>query len=291
MNQHFLLAFTAMTAFALNSLFCRFALGSELIDPAGFTFIRLVSGSATLMILSYLLSKRRKNQASDTVTRSQSMSLGLSLFGYALLFSYAYITLDAGTGALILFGTVQLTLIAYHQVSGHHISKPEWLGVVIAITGFASLLLPSASQPSIIGTSLMILSGICWSLFTVLGTKVTSPILATKHGFLVASGFMTVYFGGNLLIHTESVQFSTSGILYATLSGSVASAVGYFLWYSLLPKIDVLDASLLQLTVPVIAIFLGWLFIDETMSAMSILSTCLILGGIGLVSWFKLQRI
>ncbi|MCF4172246.1 DMT family transporter [Vibrio sp. McD22-P3] len=101
---------------------------------------------------------------------------------------------------------------------------------------------------------------------------------------------MVLYFILSLFVSSESILFNASGALYAVLSGSLASAVGYFLWYSLLPKIDVLDASLLQLTVPVIAMALGWLFIGETVSAMSLLSTFLILGGIGLVSWFKLQR-
>ncbi|EDL54624.1 putative transmembrane protein [Vibrio mediterranei AK1] len=290
MNKNFSLALTAMTAFALNSLFCRFALGTEVIDPVGFTLIRLVSGAVTLVALSYLLDDQRQNQSSLKLSQCQSLSLGLSLFGYALLFSFAYITLDTGTGALILFGTVQLALIAYHRISGHEISKLEMVGIAIALTGFASLLLPSASQPSVVGTVLMVLSGVCWSIFTILGKRVPSPILATKQGFLVASGFMILYFILSLFVSSESILFNASGALYAVLSGSLASAVGYFLWYSLLPKIDVLDASLLQLTVPVIAMVLGWLFIGETVSAMSLLSTFLILGGIGLVSWFKLQR-
>lgn len=290
MNKDLPLALAAMTAFALNSLFCRFALERASIDPVSFTLVRLISGALTLLILASILSNPRTANAAAKFGFGLSIRLGASLFGYALLFSLAYISLDTGTGALILFGTVQLTLIAYHRLSGNQISPPEWLGIAIALAGFVLLLLPSASQPSLLGSVLMMLSGLCWGIFTLLGKQVTSPIFATRQGFVVASLLVLPVFIINWRVEVVATVFTTQGLIYALLSGSLASAIGYFLWYSLLPKIDVLEASLLQLTVPIIAMILGWFIIGETMTFLSLSAAALILGGIALVSWFKLQR-
>ncbi|MGR5177088.1 DMT family transporter [Vibrio mediterranei] len=290
MNKDLSLALAAMTAFALNSLFCRFALERASIDPVSFTLVRLISGALTLLILASILSNPRNANAAAKFGFGLSIRLGASLFGYALLFSLAYISLDTGTGALILFGTVQLTLIAYHRLSGNQISPAEWLGIAIALAGFVLLLLPSASQPSLLGSVLMMLSGLCWAIFTLLGKQVTSPIFATRQGFVVASLLVLPVFIINWRVEVVATVFTTQGLIYALLSGSLASAIGYFLWYSLLPKIDVLEASLLQLTVPIIAMILGWFIIGETMTFLSLSAAALILGGIALVSWFKLQR-
>ncbi|MGR5220705.1 DMT family transporter [Vibrio parahaemolyticus] len=290
MNKDLSLALAAMTAFALNSLFCRFALERASIDPVSFTLVRLISGALTLLILASILCNPRNANAAAKFGFGLSIRLGASLFGYALLFSLAYISLDTGTGALILFGTVQLTLIAYHRLSGNQISPAEWLGIAIALAGFVLLLLPSASQPSLLGSVLMMLSGLCWAIFTLLGKQVTSPIFATRQGFVVASLLVLPVFIINWRVEVVATVFTTQGLIYALLSGSLASAIGYFLWYSLLPKIDVLEASLLQLTVPIIAMILGWFIIGETMTFLSLSAAALILGGIALVSWFKLQR-
>ncbi|GMQ49299.1 DMT family transporter [Vibrio sp. 10N] len=288
MNSTVTLSFAAMTAFAFNSLLCRLALGSDAIDPVSFTSIRLVSGAATLIVLSTLIARRQIPQTlSASIPLKQSLALGATLFGYALLFSLAYITLDTGTGALILFGTVQFALIIHHRLTGHTLTPLEMLGMFVAVGGFILLLLPGAAQPSWLGASLMLASGLCWSGFTLLGKQVSSPILATKQGFIVASVMVLALAIFSQVLFTSPSTFSVSGILYALLSGVIASGLGYYLWYRLLPSIDVLQASLMQLSVPAIAMFLGWGLLAEAPSYLSLLATALILSGIALTTWAK----
>ncbi|WP_394150009.1 DMT family transporter [Vibrio maritimus] len=287
MNNTLTLSFAAMTAFAFNSLLCRLALGTSAIDPLSFTSIRLVSGAATLVCLGLIL---KKQQGDSSPSLKMSLALGVTLFGYALSFSLAYITLDTGTGALILFGTVQFALILHHRFSGHKLSFVEMIGIAVALGGFVLLMLPSASQPSILGALLMMVSGLCWSGFTLLGKKVASPITATRQGFVVASILVIVAVLVHSLTASTTSYLTLSGSLYALLSGIVASALGYYLWYRLLPKIDVLEASLMQLTVPAIALLLGWLFLAETPSLLALIATLFILSGIALTSWAKARK-
>ncbi|GAL22786.1 metabolite transporter (DMT) superfamily [Vibrio maritimus] len=223
MNNTLTLSFAAMTAFAFNSLLCRLALGTSAIDPLSFTSIRLVSGAATLVCLSLIL---KKQQGDSSPSLKMPLALGVTLFGYALSFSLAYITLDTGTGALILFGTVQFALILHHRFSGHKLSFVEMIGIAVALGGFVLLMLPSASQPSILGALLMMVSGLCWSGFTLLGKKVASPITATRQGFVVASILVIVAVLVHSLTASTTSYLTLSGSLYALLSGVVASALG-----------------------------------------------------------------
>jgi drug/metabolite transporter (DMT)-like permease len=290
MNSTVTLSFGAMMAFAFNSLLCRLALGSSAIDPVSFTSIRLISGAATLIVLSTLIARRQGTKAKTpnaSIPLKQSIVLGATLFGYALLFSLAYITLDTGTGALILFGTVQFALVIHHRLTGHTLTPLEMVGMFVAVGGFILLLLPGAAQPSWLGASLMVASGLCWSGFTLLGKQVNSPVIATKQGFIVASVMVFAFAILSQVLFALPSTFTASGILYALLSGVIASGLGYYLWYRLLPTIDVLQASLMQLSVPAIAMFLGWGLLAETPSHLSLLATVLILAGIAVATWAK----
>lgn len=290
MNSTLALSFAAMTAFAFNSLLCRLALGSGAIDPVSFTSIRLVSGAATLIVLSTLIARwqgTRSQTPNASIPLKQSIALGATLFGYALLFSLAYISLDTGTGALILFGTVQFALVIHHRLTGNKLTSLEVLGMAVAVGGFILLLTPGAAQPSLLGTGLMVASGLCWSGFTLLGKQVSSPILATKQGFIVASVMVSAVAVLSQALFDSPSMLTSSGVLHALLSGVIASGLGYYLWYRLLPNIDVLQASLMQLSVPAIALFLGWGLLAETPSLLSLLATVLILAGIALTTWAK----
>ncbi|MFA0439882.1 hypothetical protein BCU70_01225 [Vibrio sp. 10N.286.49.C2] len=287
MTSNYLLATTTMTAFALNSLFARYALGYQAIDPMSFTLLRLLSGAVTLVLLYAVFFKQGSAHKKETLTRKHSASLGASLFSYALLFSLAYHQLDTGTGALILFGTVQLALIAYHRLSGHAINRLEWVGISVSLVGFVVLLQPSSHQPDIGAAILMGLSGLSWAIFTLLGKHASVPIVATKQGFMYGATMMVLVYLIVAMVSIDSFYLSKTGVGFALLSGVGASAIGYYLWYQLLPKIDLLQASLLQLTVPVIALALGIIFIDEQFSLYSCIATLFILSGIALVSFSK----
>ncbi|CAH0530094.1 DMT family transporter [Vibrio hippocampi] len=282
-QSHALYALMAMTAFALNSLFCRLALGAELIDPMNFTTLRLMSGGVALMVVQHTLPVQQTKKI-DVKTRGL---LGLTLFGYALCFSLAYISLETGTGALLLFGTVQLSLIALHRFQGNRIRGLERLGILLSISGFVALMLPSASRPDLTGAALMIISGICWSGFTLLGKTTDSAIQATKTGFSVATMMMLVALVLYHSFYQPEVLLTIDGVMLALASGVLASALGYALWYRILPKISLLQASLMQLSVPVIALALGVIFVAEHVSAGAMISTGLILAGIGVVNWSK----
>ncbi|MCL9774171.1 DMT family transporter [Vibrio methylphosphonaticus] len=295
MNSNYLLAITTMTAFALNSLFARFALGFQAIDPMSYTLIRLLSGALALILLALLSFRSTRDSASPSLGFLPSCTLGASLLGYAILFSLAYDRLDTGVGALILFGTVQLTLIGYHRLSGHAISKMEMLGIGLSLVGFVTLMQPSQQQPDFSAAFLMSLAGISWAIFTILGKQSKHALIATKQGFIFGAGMMTVLYLGyalylnDAIVTTTSLYLTPQGVGLALLSGIGASAIGYYLWYLLLPKIDLLQASLLQLTVPVIALALGMVFIGEQITVYSCIATLLILGGIALASFSKVR--
>lgn len=268
-----LLTVLALTAFAANSVFCRMALGGQTIDAAGFTIIRLVSGALTLGLI--LLFVRRGN-----VTASRgSWSAGLMLFAYAVAFSYAYITLDTGTGALILFGSVQITMIAISLFRGNRLHLSEWTGVSVAFGGFIYLVLPGVSAPSASGFALMTLSGIAWGIYTLIGRGSASPLSDTTYNFL-----RTLPLAAALMLITMSqIELSGPGVVLAMLSGAIASGMGYSIWYLALPALSATQAAVVQLSVPVIAALGGVLFMAETVSSRLMISSVFILGGILLV--------
>ena len=278
----FLLTAIAMLAFAANSLLCRLALAAGLIDAGSFTLIRLLSGAVTLIAIMLL----RGNWRSQIPTTRFSLFAGVALFGYAALFSFAYVKLAAGTGALLLFGAVQLTLLALYWWQGQRFKRLELIGIAVSLLGFAWLMLPSATRPDVWSAFLMVLSGICWAGFTALGKQAPTPSSGITWGFITASIF------GLLLspLLLESIHVTLQGVMLAVASGAIASGCGYVLWYQVMQKLTLLQAAVSQLSVPAIALALGAALLSEPLTTHSIITSAIILGGIALVFLSRSQK-
>ncbi|MBR9874630.1 MAG: DMT family transporter [Vibrionaceae bacterium] len=277
----FLLTVVVMFAFAANSLLIRAALVDGLSDAGSFTLIRLISGSVTLVFFLLITGTWH----SEKPTSRFKVLAGVTLFGYAVLISYAYLNMNAGTGALLLFGAVQLTLLTLHWWQGERFRTLEVIGIAVSILGFAWLMLPSATRPDVWSTLLMVISGVCWALFTALGKHAPSPSSGIAWGFIAASGI-------SLLVSPfllSSVSLSIEGISLAITSGVLASGIGYLLWYHVMQKLTLLQAAISQLSVPVIALVLGYLLLNESLSLHSIVTSAIILGGITLVFLSRAQ--
>ena len=271
-------AITSITliAFAANSLLCRMALGGNLIDPVSFTTIRLVSGALILIPISQgsrWLSESRCKQA----TRG-SWGAAFSLFSYAAAFSLAYLSLDAGMGALILFGAVQVTMIVAALRSGESLGPAQWAGSAAAIAGLIYLVSPGISAPDPVGAILMAIAGIAWGVYSVRGKGVASPVLMTAGNFLRAAPMALV---ASLLAYSRA-HFEPTGILLALVSGTVTSGLGYVFWYRALRGLTTAQASILQLLVPVLASFGGAVMLSEEVSMRLVAASLLILGGVAL---------
>jgi len=267
-----LLTTLAMIAFASNSLLNRLALGRNTIDPTSYTTLRLVSGA---VLLSVVASLRRKKESS--VLRGSWISAAL-LFLYAIAFSFAYLSLSTGTGALILFGSVQVTMIVVALRSGEHPHMLEWVGLALALSGQVYLVFPSLTAPSAIGSALMMVAGISWGFYTIRGRGSQNPLEDTTGNFVYAVPMILIL----LLFSLKDISISSYGILYATLSGALASGVGYVIWYSALRGLSTTRAAMVQLSVPVIAAWSGVIFLAEIMSVRLLVAGVLILGGIAL---------
>lgn len=263
----------ALIAFAANSVLCRLALGEETIDAASFTVIRLLSGA---LVLLAILAFSNDKEASAS---KGSWSASLMLFVYAVAFSFAYISLDTGTGALILFGSVQITMILLSLVSGNRLHLSEWVGVIIAFTGFVYLVLPEVTSPSVMGFLLMIAAGIAWGMYTLKGRGSDHPLKDTAYNFLRTIPLVIIL----LVITIQDAHYSAAGVLLAVLSGGIASGIGYTIWYIALGGLSTTQAAVVQLSVPVIAAFGGVLFVSEAITARLTLSASMVLGGILLV--------
>ncbi len=263
----------ALIAFAANSVLCRLALGEETIDAASFTVIRLLSGALVLLaILAF------SNDKEASASRG-SWSASLMLFVYAVAFSFAYVSLDTGTGALILFGSVQITMILLSLVSGNRLHLSEWVGVIIAFIGFVYLILPEVTSPSVMGFLLMIAAGIAWGMYTLKGRGSDHPLKDTAYNFLRTIPLVIIL----LVITIQDAHYSAAGVLLAVLSGGIASGIGYTIWYIALGGLSTTQAAVVQLSVPAIAAFGGVLFVSEAITARLTLSASMILGGILLV--------
>ena len=263
----------ALIAFAANSVLCRLALGGEAIDAAGFTCIRLLSGA--IVLLCILKWGGNKNRSST----KGSWSAAFMLFLYAVTFSFAYLTLNTGTGALILFGSVQITMILRSHLSGTRLLLMEWVGVVVAFSGIVYLVLPGVTAPSLTGFSLMTLAGIARGLYSLKGRGSTNPLSDTSDNFLRSIPFVIVL--GLFFFHDAHI--TRQGIILAAISGSITSGIGYTLWYVALRGLSATQAAVVQLSVPVIAGFGGVVFVSEQISLRLTLSALLTLGGILMV--------
>ncbi len=263
----------ALIAFAANSVLCRMALGNDTIDAAGFTIIRLLSGALVLLLILQITHNKKSSSAKGNWLG------GLMLFLYAITFSYAYITLDTGTGALILFGSVQISMLLISIVRGNRLHISEWVGVFIAFSGLVYLVMPGVTAPSLTGFVLMTTAGIAWGIYTLNGRGSTSPLHDTAYNFLRTLPFVAVV----TILTLTRIRFTYEGLLLAVLSGAVASGVGYTIWYSALRGLSATQAAVVQLSVPVIAAIGGVIFMAETITLRLLLAALLILGGILLV--------
>lgn len=272
----YLLVAVAMFAFAANSILCRLALAEGSIDAGSFTLVRIFSGAITLALLLLL---NRSNAKASFPGFNFSLMAGFALFAYAVLFSFAYIQLAAGTGALLLFGAVQLSLLVLHWWQGERFQRLEIIGIACSLAGFVWLMLPSATRPDLLSALLMVFSGVSWALFTALGKKVDSPSSGITWGFISASAIGL--FVAPWLI--SNVSLTVKGALLAISSGAIASALGYILWYRVLKHLSLLQASISQLSVPVITLVIGSVLLGESLSMHSVLTSSVILGGIALV--------
>ncbi|SET63382.1 DMT family transporter [Thalassotalea agarivorans] len=263
----------ALLAFAANSVFCRLALAEGEIDAASFTVIRLVSGAFVLALI-LAASKSSKSRSKG------SWLAAISLFAYAAAFTYAYLSLDTATGAVILFATVQITMIVISVIQGVRPSISQWLGISIALIGFVYLMLPGVSVPSYLGFSLMALSGVSWALYTVLGKGSKHPLSDTCFNFVRTLPIACLL----LIVALNNGYVSLSGVMYAIASGALASGVGYTIWYIAIKGLSSIQAAVVQLLVPVLAGAGGIMFADEQLTYRLAISSALILFGILLVT-------
>ncbi len=255
---------------------CRLALGRHLIDPGAFTAIRIASGALVLALLAWP-EHRRAAGAATSPTRAGWRS-GLFLFAYAICFSFAYMTLTASTGALILFAAVQATIIAGAIATGERPRALEWCGLALAFAGLVYLTLPGLTAPPLAGSILMLAAGVAWGLYTLRGRGSSSPLLDTARNFACAVPAVIIVAAA---MHTQ-LHASRMGIAYAAASGVVASGLGYVVWYAALRGLTAPRAAMVQLAVPVIATLGAVLFLAEAIGARFIVAAGLILGGIAL---------
>ncbi|ENC9828339.1 EamA family transporter, partial [Pseudomonas aeruginosa] len=231
-----LLTVLAMLAFAGNSLLCRAALKDTAIDAVSFTALRLFSGALMLAVLLHL----RRGPATPARGGWRGAA---ALFVYAAAYSYAYVQLDAGTGALLLFGAVQVTLLLAGLLRGERLGGQALLGFLLALGGLLFLLLPGASAPPLGGALLMLLSGLAWGLYTLLGRGGGDPLAVSAGNFLRALAFAALL----LLAFHGQLRLDGAGLAYALLSGALASGLGYAVWYSALPGLTAIQGASVQL--------------------------------------------
>jgi drug/metabolite transporter (DMT)-like permease len=265
-----LLIVFAMLAFAGNSLLCRIALRDTSIDAASFTSIRLASGALVLWIL--LRSGGKQPLAAG------SWPMAAMLFAYAVCFSFAYRDLTAATGALLLFGAVQLTMTVYGLFTGERLAGLRLVGVLVAVAGLVWLLLPGLSAPPVIAAGLMLAAGLAWGIYSLLGRGAGDATAATGGNFIRAVPFAAVL---SLAAASQSSP-DTTGLMYAVASGAVTSGLGYVLWYAALPALTATSAATIQLCVPAIAALGGAVLLAEPITARLLIASAAILGGIAL---------
>jgi drug/metabolite transporter (DMT)-like permease len=283
-----------MVAFASNSLLCRAALKQTSIDAASFTLIRILSGAFALWLIMQI---RRgiivPSPQSSPNGRGGSFSLqekvglrdagnwisALALFVYAAAFSFAYVHLSAGTGALLLFGAVQATMILWGLHTRERLDAIQIAGFVVAVTGFVVLVFPGLSAPPLIGSILMLGAGVAWGIYSLRGKREKNPASVTAGNFVRAVPFAAAV----SIIFVQWAHVDLVGAGYAIISGAITSGLGYVIWYSALPDLKAASAATVQLSVPVLAAAGGILLLGEPLTLRYLLSSIAILGGIALV--------
>jgi drug/metabolite transporter (DMT)-like permease len=265
-------AFTilALTAFAANSVLCRAALGEGAIDAASFSALRLFAGALTLSLLVMLRPGRTRLAGS---WRSATY-----LLVYAVPFSFAYESLATGTGALILFGSVQATMLIAAMMTGERPARLQWLGLLTAIGGLVYLMLPGVSAPDPLGFVLMAVAGVGWGLYSLRGRTAIDPLSETAGNFARSVPMVALVSAASL----SAIQIESTGAALAVTSGALASGVGYAIWYAALPGLTATAAATVQLSVPVLAALAGVLFMAEAVTPRLVIASLLILGGVAL---------
>lgn len=275
------LAFTAaaMLAFAANSLLCRLALQRGAIDPVSFGALRVLAGALALALIL------RMRPGEPPAARRDWWSAAM-LFAYVAFFSFAYVGLPAGTGALVLFGAVQLTMFGVALRSGERFPLPGWIGLALAGAGLVYLVLPGVAAPPLAGTLLMALAGVAWGVYSLRGRGASDPLGATAVNFLCATPFaLALWLPFSGVAHADG-----RGILLAVVSGALTSGVGYALWYAALRGLSAMRAATVQLSVPPLAALGAVPWLGEALTLRLVVASVAILGGIALVLVYRPKR-
>ena len=267
-----LLTVVAMGAFAANSLLCRLALGQELIDAATFTTVRVISGAVSLSLIVAL--RRRTLDRGTADWRAAAM-----LFTYMAFFSFAFLSLSAGTGALILFGAFQLTMFIFALRQGEHFPLLSWAGLTLAILGLIYLVSPGVTAPDPWGAVLMAIAGIAWGFYSLLGREAADPLEATARNFVYSVPLVLVV----SLFYLDDFSSSSNGLALAVASGAITSGGGYVIWYAALRGLTATRAATVQLSVPAIAAFGGIVMLSEEITLRLLLASAATLGGVAIV--------
>ncbi len=272
MRNTALLTSLAMIAFAANSVLCRLALGNGHIDAASFASVRVISGALALAAIVVY-------RSAGPVPRDADWRAALALFVYMVFFSFAYLSLGAGTGALVLFGAVQLTMFVVALRSGEAFNAISWAGLLLAIAGLVYLVSPGITAPDPIGAILMVVAGMAWGIYSLLGRQVADPTRATAWNFLLSVPLVVV----TSLIFMDQFHATPFGLAVAAASGVVASGIGYVIWYAALRGLAATSAATVQLSVPVIAAIGGVILLSEDVTLRLLIASAATLGGVAIV--------
>jgi drug/metabolite transporter (DMT)-like permease len=263
----------ALVCFAANSLLTRGAIGSGRLDAASFTAVRLFTGALMLALLARL----RRRPAPERGAWFPAAALA----GYAIFFTLAYRRIGAGVGALVLFGAVQVTMIGTGLVRGERPARIDWAGVALAVAGLFVFTVPGATAPDLLGTGSMAVAGVCWGIYSLLGRRTRDPLGATAGNFALAALAGLVFAGAS----AGSIHLTASGLVLATLSGALASGVGYTLWYAALPSLTAWRAAIVQLVVPPLTALVAWPVLGERITLQLVTATLLVAAGVSLTIW------
>lgn len=269
-----LLIVVTMVGFATNSILGRLALGGSAIDAVSFTALRLFSGAVSLAIILGV----RKSGGTQSICKKDPVAI-VALFTYACCFSFAYLELSTGTGALILFGAVQFTMMTVGLLEGNRPSAGEWGGIVVALGGMVYLLLPGVSTPSLHGALLMGISGMAWGIYSIRGGSAVDPVANTAWNFIGTVPLAMIC----VILFRSDLHVSAKGAGLGIISGAFASALSYIVWYSVLPRLKTSVSATVQISVPLLAAIGGVIFMGEEVTMRLVIAGFAILAGIGLV--------
>lgn len=284
MNQTINIKFIFLIALSLlflasNSIFCKLALVNNYIDAYSFTLLRLLFGAITLVLIYFY--KTKKIYFSKKINWLSSFML----FSYAICFSYSFINIDAGMGTLLLFTVVQIVMVLFSLFQKEKITVQKFFGVILALFGLAYLLYPKDSfEISLFHAFLMIIAGVSWAIYTILGKKSSDSLYNTMDNFVKSLIFIVIFY---ILFLPENIFITNKGLLLAFISGSITSAIGYVLWYEVLPKMQFITAGIIQLFAPIISIVISIIFLNESLTMTLFLSATMIFIGIILTIFSK----